>query len=126
MRSVGEIVKRRLAEMPMDLKAFIASVGTNSGDMSKILAGKRKLPLHRVDLWCKQLALSGRTEQEFRTAVLLTWAPAPLRAIVEQLADERTDLRALVAHYEDVVELIAKHVEPLRKLRRRPRAPEEG
>ncbi len=125
MRSVGDLVRRRLAEINIDKQSFIALVGSNSGDMSKILSGRRKVPRSRIDVWVRHLRLSGRQEDEFRTAVNLTWATPFIRTLVARLLDEQTDTRALVAHYEDTVEMMRRHVESLGKLKGRLAPPTE-
>jgi transcriptional regulator with XRE-family HTH domain len=116
MRSVGEIVRARLAQIRMFQKDFAALVNLDPTGLSRILDGERRLPVEDAVEWCEALRLTGKDAEELVQAIHLSWSTNLIAALVDRLTAEKADALAVIAFCEDKARMIRRFLDAMDRI----------
>jgi plasmid maintenance system antidote protein VapI len=117
MRSVGEIVRVRLAAIGLLQKGLAELVEVDPTNLSRILDGERRLAVEDAPRWCEALRLSGDECDEFILAVHLSLSTELVRSVVDRLTIDKADALAVIAFYEDKARLMRRMLDAMDRVR---------
>lgn len=79
-----DVLQRHLDARGLSLRAFAREVGVPVSLLSKLKAGTRSAPMHRLESWATHLRLVGRERTEFIDSAMWTTVPKRLKPWLEQ------------------------------------------
>lgn len=107
MRSVGEMISARLAEMGQTETWLERRLGIkHRGVVNKVVSGKRWLPRRSVESWCAALGLHGAAADAFRLAAHIQRDDPIVGEAFDRLAAERDAAQSLLTDYATRVDII--------------------